>query len=465
MALAIHAGRVRRDPRLPRTRSLLALGMTVLLASAVAACGNGTSSTGSGSSSTGMKDGFVQAPQSSGPLTVWVDSTRVPAVKAYEKANPNVKINMVVYDGDANGSDTLQTKVDLYNRVGSGWPDVVWSAENNEISWTVSAGFTAPLNEGLIPNSVLGNFATGALDPCTVNGKVYCLRNDLAFTVLWYNAKLMKQWGYQVPTTWQAYEQLGLEVAKQHPGYLVGNAGDTFTPEIYMWASQCQANDITGLRAVTVNVTSPNCTRMASLLDTLIKAGSMSKLSVFSTAFDKNEKGKVLMLPGPAWFGGAVFDSSSGLNTPAGQIAIATMPQWPGTATPTAGNVGGGTWLLSAHSRHLAEAVNFLTWVTGNNAWQDVLTPGYPAYAPAAAVWLANQAKSDYYADNIAPVLEQAAGQVWSGWGYGQFSQEAVWASTIDPGLTAGKTITSMLPAWQSAITQHAEADGYQVSQ
>ena len=146
-----------------------------------------------------------------------------------------------------------------------------------------------------------------------MNGKVYCLRNDLAQVVLWYNAPLMKKFGYQVPTTWPQYEALGLKVATQHPGYLVGNAGDTFTPEIYMWASKCQASDITGLRSVTVNVLTPDCKRMAALLDTLIKAGSMSKLSVFSTAFDKNEKGKdkVLMLPGPSWFGGAVFDSTS----------------------------------------------------------------------------------------------------------------------------------------------------------
>jgi len=464
MALVIRAVRGRRHPRPSLPRAVLAVSVAALLASTVAACGNGASSSGSGSSSSGMKDGFVQAPQSSGTLTVWVDSTRVPAAQAYQKAHPNTKLNIVTYDGDANGSNTLQTKVDLYDRTGSGWPDVVFSAENNEISWAVNAGFTAPLNEGLIPSSTLSNFAAGALDPCTVNGKVYCLRNDLAMVVLWYNAPLMKQWGYQVPMTWPQYQQLGLEVAKQHPGYLVGNAGDTFTPEIYMWASQCQANDITGLRAVTVNVTSPSCTRMASLLDTLIKAGSMSKLSVFSTAFDKKEKGKVLMLPGPAWFGGAVFDTSSGLNTPKGQIAVAPGPQWPGSATPSTGNVGGGLWLLSAHSRHLAEAVDFLTWVTGNNAYQDDLAPGYPAYAPAASAWLANQAKSGYYAGDIAPVLQQAAGQVWPGWGYGQFSQEAIWASTIDPGLTAGKTITSMLSAWQSAITEHAQADGYQVS-
>jgi ABC-type glycerol-3-phosphate transport system substrate-binding protein len=443
-----------------RRRAFAAAGLAAIVAVAIAACGGGSSS----SSASPIKDGFSQAPQTSGPLTVWVDSTRVPAARAYQKAHPNVKLNIVTYDGDANGSNFLQTKIDLFDRTGTGWPDVVFSTQQNETTWAVSAGYAAPLNEGLIPQSTLSNFATGSLGVCTVNGKVYCLRNDLAQTVLWYNAALMKKWGYQVPTTWPQYEALGLKVAKEHPGYLVGNAGDTFTPEIYMWASQCQGSDITGARTVTVDVASPNCTRMASLLDTLIKAGSMSKLSVFSTAFDKSEKGKVLMLPGPAWFGGAVFDTASGLNVPKGQVAVAPMPQWPGSSTVSTGNVGGGTWLLSAHTAHLKEAVNFITWVTGNNAWQDSLTPGYPAYVPAAKVWLTHQLSSGYYVGNPAAVLEQAAREVWPGWNYGKWSNESVWAATIDPGLTAGKTIVSMLPAWQTAITNYATSDGYTVS-
>jgi len=465
MALVIRAHRARRRRRQSRTRAVFAVGAAVFLAVAVAACSNGSSSGGSAAgNSSGGKDGFNEAAQTSGPLTVWVDSTRVPAAQAYQKAYPNVKLNIVTYDGDANGSNTLQTKVSLYDRTGSGWPDVVFSAENSEVSWTQPAGFTAPLNKGLIPNSVLSNFSPGALAPCTVNGAVYCLRNDLAPTLLWYNAPLMKKWGYQVPTTWPQYEQIGAEVAKQHPGYIVGAAGDTFTPEIYMWASQCQANDITSIRSVTVNVTTPECTRMASLLDTLIKDKSMSNLSVFSSAFDKGEQGKVLMLPGPVWYGGAVFNTTSGLNTPKGQMAAAPMPQWPGTTPPTTGNVGGGLWLLSAHSAHLAEAVSFLEWVATNDAYQADLAPGLPAYAPAAAVWLSNQQKSGYFANNIVPVVQQAAGQVWQGWGYGKFSQEAIWASTVTPGITSGKAIVSMLPSWQTAITNYATAAGYQVS-
>ena len=464
MALGIRAARARSRLRTSSARAASAVG-AVALAVTVAACGNGSSSGSGSASGGGAKDGFTQAAQTSGPLTVWVDSTRVPAAQAYKKAHPNVKLNIVTYDGDANGSNTLQTKVSLYDRTGSGWPDVVFSAENNEVSWAQPAGFTAPLNKGLIPSSVLSQFSPGALAPCTVNGTVYCLRNDLAPTMLWYNAPLMKQWGYQVPTTWQQYEQIGQEVAKQHPGYIVGAAGDTFTPEIFMWASQCQANDITGIRAVTVNVTTSNCTRMASLLDTLLADKSMSKLSAFSSAFDKQEKGKVLMLPGPVWFAGSVFDSASGLNTPKGQMAAAPMPQWPGTTPARHRRTSAvALWLLSAHSAHLAEAVNFIEWVTTNDAYQADLAPGLPAYAPAATAWLASQQKSGYFANNIVPVVQQVAGQVWPGWGYGKFSQEAIWAATVTPGITAGKSIVSMLPSWQTAITNYATAAGYQVS-
>ena len=130
-----------------RRRAFAAAGLAAVVAVAIAACGGGSSS----SSASPMKDGFSQAPQTSGPLTVWVDSTRVPAAQAYQKAHPNVKLNIVTYDGDANGSNFLQTKVDLFNRTGSGWPDVVFSTQQNETTWAVSAGFCRTAERGPDP--------------------------------------------------------------------------------------------------------------------------------------------------------------------------------------------------------------------------------------------------------------------------------------------------------------------------
>jgi multiple sugar transport system substrate-binding protein len=424
----------------------------------VTACGGGT-----GGTTAGGPASFSPAAQTGGTLTVWVDSTRLAAAKLFQQEHPEVKMKIVTYDGDANGSNYLQTKVSLFNRTGDGWPDVVFSSQNNETAWAVQSGFTAPLNKGLIPQSTLDGWATGANAPCTVNGTLYCLRNDLSQTVLWYNAALMRQWGYQVPTTWEQYQALGQKVATDHPGYLVGSAGDTFTPEIYLWASKCGANQVTGPKAVTVNTSSAGCTKMASLLDTLIKAKTMATSSVFSADFDKNDANKVLMLPGPSWFGGALFQGT--FKTPRGQIAAAPMPQWAGDTTPSVGNVGGGTWLLSAHSKDLKDATAFLTWVTTSDDYQGKVAPGYPAYAPAAKTWLAAQSASGYYANDVSPTLQAAANQVWPGWGYPQFSQEAIWAATVTPGMTAGKSIVSLLPAWQTAIANYAQSDGYKVGQ
>ncbi|MEV6878035.1 extracellular solute-binding protein [Amycolatopsis sp. NPDC051128] len=444
-------------PRKSRRRRA-GLALAGALALTLTACGGG------GGGETTTKDGFAQAPQTDGPLTVWVDSSRLPAAQLYEKQHPGTKLDIVTYDGDANGSNYLQTKVGLFNRTGKGWPDVVFSSQNNETSWaaTKAFSFTAPLDKGLVPKDTLDKFAPGANDPCTVDGTLYCLRNDLSQVVLWYNKSLLDQFKYQVPATWEEYQALGEKVAAEHPGYLVGDAGDTFTPEIFLWAGKCGANQITGAKAVKVDTTSANCTRMATLMDTLIQKGSMSVSGVFSTDFAKNKADKILAMPGPAWYGGAVFKDT--FKVPAGQIAVAPLPQWAGDPAPSTGNVGGGTWLVSAHSAHLKAAVDFLTWVTTSDDYQGALAPGYPAYGPAATTWLAKQKAGGYYANDITGPLQSAAGQVWSGWGYGQFSQEAVWAATVKPGLTGGKTIVSMLPSWADAIGDHAKAAGYEVT-
>ena len=119
---------------------------------------------------------------------------------------------------------------------------------------------------------------------------------------------------------------------------------------------------------------------------------------------------------------------------------------------------------MSAHSKNLAAAMKFATWVTTSDAYQVDLAPGYPAYKAAAAKWIAKQQASGYWANDIATPIIAAASQVWSGWGPPEFSQESVWASTVSAGMAQGKSIESLLPAWQTAITNQAKVLGYTVS-
>ena len=442
-------------------------GKLALAASATVLVLTGCSSGGNSPSGAGTGYGFPQAKQDqNATITVWVDADRSPVVKAFQKANPNITVKSEAYDGSANGSNSFRTKMQLFDRAGNGWPDVVFSTQNNDAAWASQKSngkqaFAATLNSGLVPSQTLDGFTAGALNPCTVNGKVYCLRNDLAQVVLWYNKTLLAHFGYTLPTTWEEYQALGEKVGKEHPGYIVGAAGDPWTPETYFWASKCQANDVTGPTAVTVNTTSTQCMRAASMLDKLRQAGTVPNVSVFTPEFVKKYTGRVLMMPGPAWYAGAIFNNPQSLNTPRGQLGVATPLPWQGEQ-PVTGDVGGGTWFISSHSKNLAAAAKFVEFATTADDYQVALAPGYPAYAPAAAKWVAKQESSNYYATSLKPISD-AGSMIWSGWGSGVFSQEAIWAKTITPQIASGKNLVDLMSKWQTAIKNQAQVDGYTV--
>ena len=410
---------------------------------------------------------FMPGPQDgSAPITVWTDATRLPSVQAYQKAHPNVKMDIVTFDGSADGSTYLQTKVQLFDRTGSGWPDVVF-ASPTDVTWASqptnpsAQAFAAPVDEGLVPQSTLDKFAKGSLTPCQFNGHTYCLRNDIAQVVLWYNKTLLDQWGYAVPTTWEQYQQLGEQIATQHPGYLVGAIGDTNSQESYFWSAQCPAQQLTGSNALRTDLSDPHCTKMAGLLDSLIKAGSVTTQGFFGQGFAKTYGSKVAMAVGPSWYGQYLFNSA--FKTPAGQITAAAPLKWQGESQTYTGNVGGGVWMISSHSKNLKASTALAEWLTTSN---DNLTnaPTYPAYAPGAAAWLSNPANKDYFATDVTSVFQQAADEVWTGWGNTKFSDATSWSSVVLPALTSGKTLTQTLPAWQNEIANEARSVGYTVT-
>jgi len=400
--------RVIRTGRWRRGAAVAALVVAPLL---LAACGSSSDNAKPAAAAKGPYGFQTEAQDASAPITVWVDSTRLAAAQAFQKAFPNVKIKIENYDGNANGSNTFKTKMALFDKAGSGWPDVTFTTDNNSASWGSAdgTGSLAPLDKGLVPAATLDGFAKGAMDVCSINGTVYCLRNDLAQNVLWYNKKLMDEFGYPVPTTWEEYEALADKVATEHPGYLVGTAGDAWAPEIYMWAAECPANKVTGATSITVDTSDPNCVKAAKLLDKTIANKTMSTLSLFGPEFVKNQGAKVLLLPGPSWYGGAVFQGT--IKTPKGEIAVAPALHWADQNPPSTGNVGGGTWWISSHSKNLKAARDFAVWVTTADAYQVDLAPGFPAYSAAAAKWLAKQQASGYWANDIsAPIIAAMSG-------------------------------------------------------
>jgi ABC-type glycerol-3-phosphate transport system substrate-binding protein len=445
------------------SRTILTSLAVTAIAVAVAACGGSSDggSTSSQAATTSSASG-VKAGPASGPLTVWVDSVRLPVAKAYAKAHPNVQLKIVTFDGDSNGATTLQTKIQLWNRSGKGWPDVIFSEQVNDPVWMAKKPFEfAQPVKGLLPDSVLSQWPAPSTAQCTVDGTQYCVQDNLAQVVLWVNKKLMRRFGYTVPTTWQEWAALGQKVATEHPGYIVGNSGDSFSHWVYLWSGQCPLQQLKSGK-VLINSTDGHCTRMASLLDPLIKNGTVPPLSVFTPDFAKKYGGandKVLLMPGPSWYATALFHDT--LHIPAGQITAAMPLKWENESPVTTGQVGGGPWIISRHSKNLKAAGDFVTWAT--TVFNDN-RPGYPAYAPLADRWLQGLAEDSYFAADPTPALKGAATLIWQGWNLVTYPDQPVWSNTVVTKLVAGKPLSSLLQPLGDGLAHAAQAAGYQVA-
>jgi ABC-type glycerol-3-phosphate transport system substrate-binding protein len=324
--------------------------------------------------------------------------------------------------------------------------------------------FAAPVKD-LVPDNLLSQWPAASTAQCTINGTQFCVQDNLAQVVLWVNKKLMDQFGYSVPKTWQQWADLGKKAATEHPGYIVGNIGDSFSHWIYLWGNQCPLEQLHGSKLL-INSVDSHCTRVANMLDPMIKNGTVPPLSVFTPDFATKYGGandKVLLMPGPTWFAQSLFDQT--LHVPAGQITAAAALQWESETPVTTGQVGGGPWIISKHSHNLKGAGDFVTWVTTvfNPTGKDA-RPGYPAYPPLADAWLAGQASNSYFAADPTPALKGAANQVWTGWNLVSYPDQPVWSNTVVTQLVAGKPLSSLMQPFGDALAQAAQASGYTVT-
>ena len=407
--------------------------------------------------STGASSSQV-AQDSKATTTVWVDATRKPAVDAYKKAHPNAKVKVEVID-----PGTYLSKIQLANRVGSGWPDVIFDTQPSEIASLQSPLFKYAQNiSDVIPKTVQDNFATKN-SICTVDGKLYCLQNDLAQDVMWYNKPLLEQFGYTLPTTWAEYADLGNKIATEHPGYVIGAAGGAQVFYDNLWGSGCPLQTVKSSTDVVINTADVKCTRVADLLDPLVKNGSVSRLDAFSPDFSKlAQSGKVLMLPAASWFGEYIFKPATGFAFKPGTLAAGAIPSWPGEKTNYSGAQGGGIWVVSAHSANTKQAADLAQWVTTADAYQGS-APTYPAYIPAAKVWLAKMSKDTWYAEDPSAVLTDAANKINPAEGATRYDVASAITNTIVASVKSGGTIASALPTLQSQLAGLAATAGYAV--
>jgi ABC-type glycerol-3-phosphate transport system substrate-binding protein len=410
----------------------------------------------------------TSAKKSHTPLVVWYDAARLAFVNEYKATHPGANIKWVLYSGDDNGDGYLQSKFALYNRVG--WtagvaPDVVFDEENYEAGWLGVPPFNDLLNlKPYIPQSVWNK--DEGLGDCLINGQLLCLRNDNAANVLWVNTNLFHKFfpGQNPPTTWQQYAADGQTLIKNDPGYYIGEFGQPWDAETYLWGNECPINEAIAPETLLDNVASPNCTTIAKLLDTALKAFTTN--GPFTTAWVKDQTAQHMVMDvGAIWQGTAIYPSGTSSEGPGTDVMEAYPTPAATNGAHVTGSIGGGLWMVTSHTTQPAAAAALVEYMDTSPLIQEnsKITQGLPAYAPDQDGWLTSL--KGVFANSAATeaAIKQAAAEIWTGWSPVPWSVESIFGNTCTPGLIAGGTFLSALNTLANNIHSAAQSAGWQV--
>ena len=205
---------------------------------------------------------------------------------------------------------------------------------------------------------------------------------------------------------------------------------------------------------------------MASLLDPLIKSGVVPPESVFTADFAKKWGGasdKILLMPGPMWYAKDIFSGT--LHVPAGEMTAATAPALESEPLVT-GQVGGGPWVVSKHTKNKAAAVDFVKWARRRRRSSQRSMPSRRATrrtAPLAIVWLKTLNKDPYFAAPEGPAMKAAANSGLDGLEHGDVSGSARLVEHRRHAARRREVVELSAAGVGKGLAQNAQAAGYKV--
>lgn len=432
------------------------LGAAALISALVlTGCASGSSDTPAGTDSTGTE---VQQ-DADGPksLLVWVDAVREPACLKYK----DLMAGEVEITCEVVGQEEILSKIQLSNQTGQGWPDVTFDQPNNvAIYQDVSNGFALNLSNYL-DASVFDAYNTSN-DWCLIEDSYWCLKNDLAQTVIWYDTVIFDELGLTVPTTMEEFAATALQL--KGTGYIAGSIGDQGFYAGYLWPSGCPMVNVLDPATVQINADSPNCSRVWELVQPLVDAGVLDTRSSFDAGFlaDVAQQQKVAMHIGPSWWGEFVIRPVDSWAIPEGRIAAAPMPTWAGESTNWSGEWGGGIWVASAYSEFpqaAAEAVKYLA--TDPDLMAEGVT--FPGSQPAFEAWSTRLAADPYYASDPTVALIEQAGKIRQDNKPVRYDMQGQFGA-MNSAINGGESIESAVRAYITALENIAPSAGYTVT-
>jgi len=395
-------------------------------------------------------------------LTVWGwDDTVAKAVRGFEAANPNIKVNVV----NAGSSTDEYTALDNAIQAGSGVPDLAMF-EYFAVPYFAIPGKLEDLGKYGVDN-VKDDYVEAAWNDVTVDGKTFALPSDYGPSVMFYNEDTLKKAGInQPPATWDEYYQDAKKIrALGGDYYIAQDTGDIFFLLSLIWQAGGRPFKVDG-STVHIDFTEPATAKAIAFWQKMLDEGLINtKVTAWSDDWNRTLNDGTLA----SQIMGGWLTSSLPQRAPqaAGNFRVAMMPQWNQGDEVGAEN-GGSSFGIPAAAAHKDAAYKFLEYFTHGDGLSSRVDAG--AFVPNNSVLASSdfQGKTDkYFGDEkIGSVLAEASNDVASGWQYPPFFEWArsTYSDLVSQFYTTGQgSLAGILDQWRLRMIAYGNEQGFQV--
>ena len=444
------------SPRYGITRRTLLAAALAASSGVLAGCGGPGGAKQDGEQ--GSQDAVDAALKAGGAITYWTWTDAKKQVEAFQKQYPNVKVKLV----NAGTGNDHYTKLQNAIKAGSGAPDVA-QIEFFALPQFALPGHVVDLRqygfEAFGPDYTPSSWAISH-----VGDGLYGLPQGPGQMALFYNKVVFDKHGIAVPKTWDDYLAAARKLKQADPTkYITSDTGDANTLMGLIWQAGGRPFSTDG-KKINIDLQDAGTRQLTALWNPLLTEGHLAPYPHWSEQWFKAlENGTIATLTFGCWAAG-VYE---GLKGAKGAWRVAPLPTYDG-GRPVSAEHGGSSQAVIKQSKNPALAAAFLRWLNheqGNKIYVE--TGGYPAsLAEIRDPAFVNRKYAGFADQKINPIFDEIAGTVGKGW---QFLPYQTYANSIF-GDTVGKSYKSKsdldtgLKAWQDALVEYGNRQGFEVN-
>jgi multiple sugar transport system substrate-binding protein len=276
-------------------------------------------------------------------------------VTLFEKAHPNIKVNLV----NAGQGATEYTKLRTALKAGSGAPDVVQVEFQYLPTFEQIHGLLDISKYGA--NSIKGDYVPWTWSQVSNGSAVYAIPQDSGPMGLLYRKDIFAKYHLAVPTTWQQFAQVAAKLHAANPNIYLTDlpTNDPGWMNGLLWQAGWRPFQGSG-SSISVSIDQPAGLGVANYWGNLVSRHLVATDPDFASGWYSGlAKGKYAAWVTAAW--GPVFLSGVAGKT-AGKWRAAPLPAWTAGAT-TSANWGGSTDAVTTQTKHAQQAAELAMWI------------------------------------------------------------------------------------------------------